>query len=57
MAIREARRAGARVFGITVDRDARDHPPYPFGPGAYAILPDISRPPTASPALYRRVVG
>lgn len=57
MAIREARRAGARVFGITVDRDARDHPPYPLGPGAYAILPDISRPPTASPALYRRVVG
>lgn len=57
MAIREARRAGARVFGITVDRDARDYFPYLFGPGAYAILPDISRLPTALPALYRQVVG
>jgi nitric oxide reductase NorD protein len=57
MAIREARRGGTRVFGITVDREARDYFPYLFGPGAYAIFPDISRLPTALPAIYRQVAG
>ena len=57
MAIREARRAGARVFGVTVDREARDYFPYLFGPGAYAILPRISRLPTALPAIYRQVAA
>jgi nitric oxide reductase NorD protein len=57
MAIREARRAGARVFGITVDREARDYFPYIFGPGAYAIFPDISRLPTALPAIYRQLAA
>ncbi|WP_343895579.1 nitric oxide reductase activation protein NorD, partial [Craurococcus roseus] len=57
MAIREARRAGTRVFGVTVDREARDYFPYLFGPGAYAIFPDISRLPTALPAIYRQVAG
>ena len=45
------------MFGITVDREARDYFPYIFGPGAYAIFPDISRLPTALPAIYRQVVG
>jgi nitric oxide reductase NorD protein len=57
MAIREARRAGCKVFGITVDREARDYFPYLFGPGAYAIFPDISRLPIALPAIYRQVTG
>ncbi|RAI55184.1 nitric oxide reductase activation protein NorD [Roseicella frigidaeris] len=57
MAIREARRAGCKVFGITVDREARDYFPYIFGPGAYAIFPDISRLPAALPAIYRQVTG
>jgi nitric oxide reductase NorD protein len=57
MAIREARRAGARVFGITVDREAREYFPYVFGPGAYAIFPDISRLPIALPAIYRQVAA
>jgi len=57
MAIREARRAGTRVFGITVDREARDYFPHIFGPGAFAISPDISRLPTALPAIYRQMVG
>ncbi|MGG5812199.1 nitric oxide reductase activation protein NorD [Falsiroseomonas sp. CW058] len=56
-AIREARRAGTKVFGITVDREARDYIPYLFGPGAYAMFPDISRLPTALPAIYRQVVA
>jgi nitric oxide reductase NorD protein len=57
MAIREARRAGCKVFGITVDREARDYFPYLFGPGAYAIFPDIARLPVALPAIYRQVTG
>jgi nitric oxide reductase NorD protein len=55
-AIREARRAGTRVFGITVDREARDYFPTTFGPGAYAIFPHIARLPTALPAIYRQLV-
>ncbi|RAI57090.1 nitric oxide reductase activation protein NorD [Roseicella frigidaeris] len=57
MAIREARRAGCKVFGITVDREARDYVPYLFGPGGYAIVPDISRLPVALPAIYLQVTG
>jgi nitric oxide reductase NorD protein len=57
MAIREARRAGRKVFGITVDREARDYFPYIFGPGACAIFPDITRLPVALPAIYRQVTG
>jgi nitric oxide reductase NorD protein len=57
MAIREARRAGTKVFGITVDREARDYFPYIFGLGAYAIFPDISRLPAALPAMYRQVTA
>lgn len=57
MAIREARRRGIKVFGITVDRSARDYFPYIFGPGAYTIFPDIARLPTALPAIYRQVTS
>ncbi|RAI32099.1 VWA domain-containing protein, partial [Rhodoplanes roseus] len=39
MAIREARKDGIRVFGVTVDEAARDYFPYLFGRGAYAIVP------------------
>jgi nitric oxide reductase NorD protein len=55
MAIREARRSGIKVFGITVDREARDYVPTIFGPGAYAIFPDTSRLSTALPAIYRHI--
>jgi nitric oxide reductase NorD protein len=57
MAIREARRGGTKVFGITVDREARHYVPYLFGPGAYAIFPHISRLPSALPAIYRQIVA
>ncbi len=55
LAIREAHRAGLRVFGVTVDEQARDYFPYIFGRGAYAIFPNISRLPTALPAIYRQI--
>lgn len=56
VAIREARNAGIRVFGVTVDEEARDYFPYIFGRGAYAIFPDVERLPTALPAIYRQIV-
>lgn len=56
MAIREARRDGVAVFGITVDAEARDHFPTLFGRGSYAIFPHVDRLSTALPALYRQLV-
>lgn len=56
-AIREARRNGLAIFGITVDRKARDYFPYLFGRGAYAIVGRVGRLPAALPALYRQITG
>lgn len=55
-AIREARQEGLKVFGVTVDGEARDYFPYLFGRGGYAIVPDAERLPTALPAIYRQLV-
>lgn len=55
MAIREARKAGLRVFGVTIDENARDYFPHIFGRGAYAIVRDIARLPAALPAIYRQI--
>ena len=41
VAVQEARRAGLRLFGVTVDAQGRDYLPYIFGPGAYAIFPHV----------------
>jgi nitric oxide reductase NorD protein len=55
-AIREARKEGLTVFGVTVDGEARDYFPYLFGKGGYAIVPDAERLPAALPAIYRQLV-
>lgn len=55
MAIREARKAGLRVFGVTIDENARDYFPHIFGRGAYAIVRDITRLPATLPAIYRQL--
>ena len=57
MAIREARRRGLKVFGITVDEQAQDYFPYLFGRGAYAIFPHIARLTSALPAIYRQLAA
>ena len=57
MAIREAGTIGIRVFGVTVDKQARNYFPYIFGRGGYAIFPDIRSLPVALPAIYRRITG
>lgn len=55
-AVMEARRAGVTVFGVTVDREAQSYFPTLFGRGGYAIISQVSKLPTALPAIYRQVV-
>lgn len=57
MAVLEARRAGLKLFGVTVDEKGRDYLPFIFGPGAYAIFPHVGRLSAALPALYRQLTG
>jgi nitric oxide reductase NorD protein len=57
VAVQEARRAGLRLFGVTVDEKGRDYLPYIFGPGAYAIFPHVARLPAALLAIYRQLTG
>lgn len=57
MAVREARRRGLTVFGVTVDAEARQYFPVIFGRAGYTI---ISRPrglANALPAIYRQLVA
>ncbi len=56
-AVREARRAGISVFGITIDKKAQSYFPYIFGQNAYAIAghaDDLTR---ALPLMYRHLVS
>ncbi|KGJ06301.1 nitric oxide reductase activation protein NorD [Paracoccus sphaerophysae] len=57
MAVREARRAGHSVFGITVDRDGKSWFPRIFGQGGFALVPHPDRLPEALPQIYRQLVG
>jgi nitric oxide reductase NorD protein len=57
MAIREARRAGASVFGITVDRDGKAWFPRMFGQGGFALIPHPDKLTAALPQIYRQLVG
>ena len=55
-AVREARRLGVAVFGVTVDANAQSYFPTLFGRGGYAIVGNIRRLPAALPAIYRQLV-
>ncbi|MDO5370666.1 nitric oxide reductase activation protein NorD [Paracoccus sp. (in: a-proteobacteria)] len=57
MAVREARRAGHSVFGITVDRDGKSWFPRIFGQGGHALIPHPDKLPEALPHIYRQLVG
>lgn len=56
MAVREARRAGHAVFGITIDRDAQSWFPRIFGQGGFQVIRDPDRLITALPEIYRQLV-
>ncbi|MEK9281996.1 MULTISPECIES: VWA domain-containing protein [unclassified Bradyrhizobium] len=53
--VREARRLGIAVFGVTVDATAQCYFPTLFGRGGYAIVGNIRRLPAALPAIYRQL--
>jgi nitric oxide reductase NorD protein len=54
-AVREARRLGVAVFGVTVDASAQSYYPTLFGRGGYAIVGNIRRLPAALPSIYRQL--
>jgi nitric oxide reductase NorD protein len=54
-AVRDARRLGTAVFGVTIDAAAQSYFPTLFGRGGYAIVTNIRRLPAALPALYRQL--
>lgn len=56
MAVREARRAGHSVYGVTVDRDGKSWFARMFGQGAFSIVPDPDRLIYALPQIYRQLV-
>lgn len=56
MAVREARRQGLVVFGVTIDTQARQYFPLIFGRSGYAIVPRASALSRALPAIYRQLV-
>jgi nitric oxide reductase NorD protein len=56
MAVREARRAGHAVFGITVDRDGKSWFPRIFGQGGYALVPNPEKLTQVLPSIYRQLV-
>jgi nitric oxide reductase NorD protein len=56
MAVREARRAGHAVFGITIDRDGKSWFPRIFGRGGYALVPHAEKLTEILPTLYRQLV-
>ena len=56
-AIQEARRAGASVFGVTIDARAQVHFPVLFGRGGFAFIADPARLPATMPQLLRHLMS
>lgn len=57
MAVREARRAGHSVYGVTVDRTGKSWFARMFGRGCFAIVPDPDKLIYALPQIYRQLVA
>lgn len=57
MAVREVRRAGHSVFGITIDKQGKSWFPRIFGQGGFAVIAHPDRLTAALPELYRQLVG
>lgn len=56
MAVRQARRAGHAVFGITIDKGAQSWFPRIFGQGGFSVIRDPDRLTAALPEIYRQLV-
>ncbi|MDV7143269.1 VWA domain-containing protein [Tropicimonas sp. TH_r6] len=57
MAVREARRAGQSVFGVTVDKSAKSWFPRLFGQGGFEVVADPDKLTQALPQIYRHLIG
>lgn len=57
MAVREARRAGHAVYGVTIDRDGQAWFPRLFGQGGFSVIREPDRLIGALPDIYRHLVG
>ncbi|PHR62720.1 MAG: protein norD [Robiginitomaculum sp.] len=55
-AVREARRLGHAVFGITIDKKAQSYFPYIFGRNAFSIINHANDLIRALPVMYRQLV-
>ncbi|MEQ1713791.1 MAG: VWA domain-containing protein, partial [Hyphomicrobium sp.] len=57
MAVREARRLGQTVFGVTIDSKSQATFIRIFGEHGYVVIPDPEKLTTALPQLYRHLVS
>ncbi|HEX2842347.1 nitric oxide reductase activation protein NorD [Hyphomicrobium sp.] len=57
MAVREARRRGQSVFGVTIDTKSQATFSRIFGQGGYVVIPDPEKLVAALPQLYRHLVS
>ncbi len=57
MAVREARRLGHAVFGITIDRDGKSWFPRIFGAGGFAVVSNPNALTQVLPGIYRHLIG
>lgn len=57
MAVREARRAGQSVFGVTIDKQAKSWFPRLFGRGGFHVISHPDRLTEALPMIYRELVS
>ena len=57
MAVREARRAGQSVFGVTIDKSGKAWFPRLFGQGGFAVIPHPDKLTQALPQIYRQLIG
>lgn len=57
MAVREARRRGQSVFGVTIDGKSQATFSRIFGTGGYVVIPDPEKLVAALPHLYRHLVS
>ncbi|MDO6520354.1 VWA domain-containing protein [Shimia thalassica] len=57
MAVREARRAGHTVYGVTVDRTGKRWFARMFGQGSFTVVPEPDRLIFALPQIYKQLVA
>ncbi|WP_227370055.1 nitric oxide reductase activation protein NorD [Halomonas sp. M20] len=56
-AIRDARQQEIKVFGVTIDQEARQYIPHLFGRGGYAIVQKPEHLSLALPGIYRQIIA